>query len=92
MPSTAVIPSSSDAGEGGEPGDTAARGGGAAQRDALLLGKRGQLVKVRAHELLVRSDDVLARAHGRAEVAVCWFDAAQTSTTISMEGSRTISS
>ena len=64
------------AGEGGEPGDTAARGGGAAQRDALLLGKRGQLVKVRAHELLVRSDDVLACAHGRAEVAVRRLDAA----------------
>ena len=29
-----------------------------------------------AHELLVRGDDVLARAHGRAEVAVCRLDAA----------------
>ena len=31
---------------------------------------------MRAHELLVRGDDVLARAHGRAEVAVRRLNAA----------------
>ena len=64
------------AGEGGEPGDAAARGGGAAQRHAFFFCKGGELFKVGAHELLVRGDDVLARTHGRAEVAVRRLDAA----------------
>ena len=64
------------AGKRREPGDAAARGGGAAQRHALLFGEARQLVEVGAHELLVRGDDVLARAHGCAEIAVCRLDAA----------------
>ena len=64
------------AGERGEPGDAAARGGSAAQRHAFFFCKGGELFKVGAHELLVRGDDVLARTHGRAEVAVRRLDAA----------------
>jgi len=58
------------------PRSTGPAGGGAAQRHALFPGKGGELFEVGAHELLVRGDDVLARTHGRAEVAVRRLDAA----------------
>ena len=64
------------AGEGSEPGNAAACGGGAAQRHAHFFGKGSERIKAGAHELFVRRDDVLARAHGCVEVAVCRFDAA----------------